>query len=334
VASRATIQPHASLQESPEDPARLVKVPSCVVRTLDRTEVDLFLRYEGHGPYVLYREAGYPLSEDRLHWIENHCGDSLYVRGRDYARFSQQLVHSLESIVAHTELAPTERYEVLQIAVERELEASLRLVNCNEYVSASEQVGKHIASLLTEDAVLPHDLFRMVRHDFHTFVHVTNVSGFAVLLAKELGITDPDELRQIAMGGLMHDVGKRFISREILTKPGKLTPAERETIETHPQRGYEELCKRGDLNHGQLMMVYQHHEQVRGGGYPVGILGHEIHEWAKMLAVVDVFEALTGQRPYRFPMPMEKALGILEEGSGTHFDREMVRCWVSAMQRR
>ncbi|MCA9257981.1 MAG: HD domain-containing protein [Planctomycetales bacterium] len=314
--------------------SRLVQIPTCILKTLDRTKVDIFLRHAGDAAPVLYREAGYPLSEDRACWLERHCDESIFVRARDYGAFSQHLVESLEGIVARSDLEPTERYEVLQVAVERELESSLRLVNSNEFVAASGQVGDHIAQLLAEEDVLPNELFQIVRHDYHTFVHVTNVSGFAVLLAKELGIRDAGELRQIAIGGLLHDVGKRFIPRTILNKPAALTQDERTIIQTHPQLGYEEVCQRDDLTEGQLMMVYQHHEFINGGGYPVGVMGDEIHPWAKLLAVVDVFEAVTGQRPYRSPAPLERALEIVEKGAGTQFDEEMARCWISAMQRR
>ncbi len=81
------------------------------------------------------------------------------------------------------------------------------------------------------------------------------------------------------------------------------------------------------------MMVYQHHERIDGCGYPVGIDGDEIHQWAKQCAVVDVYEAVTSQRPYRQPMPKGKALELLARDSGKSFDPEIVKCWSSIIQR-
>jgi HD-GYP domain-containing protein (c-di-GMP phosphodiesterase class II) len=75
------------------------------------------------------------------------------------------------------------------------------------------------------------------------------------------------------------------------------------------------------------MMVYQHHERMNGQGYPVGITGEEIHFWARICALVDVHEALTGKRYYRNPDPIPKVLEYLSEKSGTHFDKEIFRCW-------
>jgi HD-GYP domain-containing protein (c-di-GMP phosphodiesterase class II) len=130
---------------------------------------------------------------------------------------------------------------------------------------------------------------------------------------------------------MLHDIGKRFIPASILTKPARLDPAERAIVELHPIRGYEELQHRPDLSFGQLMMVYQHHERIDGTGYPVGIQGDEIHPWAKLAAVVDVFDAMTGNRPYRRPASVKFALNYIHQNLGTHFDSEAGQCWISAM---
>ena len=80
------------------------------------------------------------------------------------------------------------------------------------------------------------------------------------------------------------------------------------------------------------MMVYQHHERLDGKGYPVGNFADELHPWAKLCSVVDVFEALTSQRPYRKPMPRSKALQVLERDCGTAFDPEVLECWKAIIQ--
>ena len=115
---------------------------------------------------------------------------------------------------------------------------------------------------------------------------------------KKMGITDDNELRKIATAAILHDLGKRFIPS---TNPHQDRAAqyaeEREMVESHPTRGYVELYEKSDLEYGQLMMVYQHHERIDGTGYPVRVLQDEIHPWARMLAVVDVFDTMTAKRP-------------------------------------
>ena len=85
---------------------------------------------------------------------------------------------------------------------------------------------------------------------------------------------------------------------------------------------------------GQLMMVYQHHERPDGQGYPVGIEQDEIHPWAEICSVVDVFDALTSERPYRRPMPAPRALEYLQSKAGTQFNAEIVQCWIRVMTQR
>ena len=132
----------------------------------------------------------------------------------------------------------------MQFAVALEIEQSLRMVSANTYVAKTKTIGRQIASIVVEDNVVPADLFEIARHEFQTFVHVTNVATYGTLLTKELGIYDKQELELIAVGGLLHDLGKRHIPRMILTKSGALSKQDWEIIRQHTQRGYEELCKR------------------------------------------------------------------------------------------
>jgi HD-GYP domain-containing protein (c-di-GMP phosphodiesterase class II) len=239
--------------------------------------------------------------------------------------------HLLESVEQQEAVPAAERFAALQLAVAVEVEQTVRLIDCGKFVSLSGKIGCDIASFVAGSDVLPRDLFRLARHDFNTFTHVTNVASYCVVLAERLGISDRQELEQIATAAMLHDIGKRFIPASILTKSGRLDPNERDVIESHPTRGYEDLCGRPELNESQLMIVYQHHERIDGSGYPVGVYGPEIHPWAKMLAVVDVFEAMTGKRPYRRPASSHDALKHIVRNAETHFDAEMAKCWASAM---
>ena len=159
-----------------------------------------------------------------------------------------------------------------------------------------------------------------------TFTHSANVAFYLGMLASELGYSKSD-IELLTTAGLLHDLGKLGIQEQILCKPGKLSDEEFDVIRMHPTIGFEQLCQREDLTDGQLMVVYQHHERLDGRGYPVEAVESEIHDWAKMCAVVDVFEALTSFRPYRSPMPRRKAIEILVRDIGKAFDPEALACW-------
>jgi HD-GYP domain-containing protein (c-di-GMP phosphodiesterase class II) len=141
---------------------------------------------------------------------------------------------------------------------------------------------------------------------------------------------DAVEVAEIAAGGLLHDLGKRHIPAHVLNKPGKLTDEEWELVKQHPVTGFRELSARGDLNEGQLMMVYQHHERLDGSGYPAGVTGNEIHPWAKICAVADVFDAMTCKRAYRRGASISDVHSYLLRLAGLRFDADIVECWTSA----
>jgi len=154
--------------------------------------------------------------------------------------------------------------------------------------------------------------------------HILRVTMLARKFASAFGME-----QQAEVAGLLHDLGKLEISEQILCTPGKLDEAGFREIKKHPLTGFRMLANRPELSFGQLMIVYQHHERLDGKGYPVGCVSDEIHPWAKLCTVVDVYEALTSQRPYREPMTKQKALDLQNRDRGTAFDPEMLACWNS-----
>ncbi|HJQ78685.1 MAG TPA: HD-GYP domain-containing protein [Lacipirellulaceae bacterium] len=311
--------------------AGYLAVPIAMLHRLRLATVDLFVQYEPGSSPVLYHRAGCPIEAKQLSHLAEAGVQHIFVRTEDFQQFGSHLLESVDSLEGDTPVPAAERFAVLQVAVAMEIERTSRLVDCGPYVTVAEKVGRDLTSLLSTNKVLPKDLFRLARHDFNTFTHVTNVAGYSVILAERLGLISGDGLEKIATAAILHDIGKRFIPAEILTKPSRLDPHERDIIETHPVRGYEELCERPGLTHDQLMIVYQHHERIDGTGYPVGIQGDEIHPWARMLSVVDVFDAMTGTRPYRRPATAQEAMNYIRQNAGTQFDSEVVQCWTSLM---
>ena len=257
----------------------------------------MYIQYESDAEPVLYYRAGGPLEADQASRLLESGVRQILVRTDEFHRFASHLLETIDSQAEHEAVPPSERFAALQLAMAVEIEHAARLVDCGPYVAVADKLGRELTSLLVNNNVLPRDLFRLARHDFLTFTHITNVASYGVILAERLGLCDGSQFEPLAKAAILHDIGKRFIPASILQKPAKLDPEERAIIETHPQRGYEELCGRDDMTHEQLMMVYQHHERFDGKGYPVGFQGEEIHPWARMLAIVDVFDAMTGIAP-------------------------------------
>ena len=154
--------------------------------------------------------------------------------------------------------------------------------------------------------------------DPYTQGHCTRVAEYALALAESVGI-DPKVMIWFQMGALLHDVGKVLVPDEILNKPGDLDEEERHIINRHPEAG-ETLLKGVEFPWDILPMVRHHHERWDGKGYPDGLSGEDIPLPARIVCVVDVFDALTTSRAYRAAMTLDKALELIERESGGAFD--------------
>lgn len=166
--------------------------------------------------------------------------------------------------------------------------------------------------------------------DTYTHGHSERTAQLAVRLGVRLGLP-PDQLRTIACGAYLHDLGKIGIPDHILNKPGRLTDDERAVIETHPQLGYEIALPAGSLR-AALPIILHHHERMDGGGYPHGLAGDAVPFEARVVTVADVWDALTSKRAYRDPMSATEALAHITAGSGTHFDPAVVRALHDVMR--
>ncbi|MAR91576.1 MAG: two-component system response regulator [Pseudomonadales bacterium] len=161
--------------------------------------------------------------------------------------------------------------------------------------------------------------------DNETGMHVMRMSHYSRLLALAHGF--PDNMAEDLLNAApMHDIGKIGIADHILLKPGKLTPEEFAIMQRHPQIGAEILGE-SDAPILQLArsVALHHHEKWDGSGYPFGLAGKEIPVEARIVAIADVFDALTSERPYKKAWTVEAALELLQEQSGKHFDPELVQ---------
>jgi putative nucleotidyltransferase with HDIG domain len=162
--------------------------------------------------------------------------------------------------------------------------------------------------------------------DKETEGHTQRVTILTERLARRLGVND-DELINITRGALLHDIGKMAIPDGILLKPGKLTADERTLIQKHPVYAYE-MLNPIDFLHPAIDIPYCHHEKWDGSGYPRGLKGEGIPFAARIFPVVDVWDALTSDRPYRMGLPRDEVLDRIRADSGKHFDPQIVEAFL------
>jgi HD superfamily phosphohydrolase YqeK len=167
--------------------------------------------------------------------------------------------------------------------------------------------------------------------DFYTRGHSERVSRGAVMIATEIGMR-PERVGAIQYAGMLHDVGKLGVPTSVLQKRSSLTDDEYAAVQLHPMRGLDIVREIGFLDEA-LAGIMHHHERIDGRGYPMGLAGDEIPEFARVLAVADAFDAMTSDRSYRGARPVPDAIAELRKWAGKQFDPAFVDAFVTAIER-
>lgn len=164
-------------------------------------------------------------------------------------------------------------------------------------------------------------------YDDYTFHHCLSVAIMSIAIGIEIGLPRP-QLNELGIAGMLHDIGKVSVPIEIINKKGKLTEKEFATVKLHPLYAANHLKERNLVSEHCLAGILEHHEKWDGSGYPYGKKEREIHPYARIMAVADVYDALTSNRPYRVPAPPNEAIEYIMGGMGAHFDEDVIRAFL------
>ncbi|TAM89656.1 response regulator [bacterium] len=196
----------------------------------------------------------------------------------------------------------------------------------------AEEVRKATEQVRARERETIHRLARLAEYrDDETASHTVRMGNFCAVVAKHLGFSEQEQER-ILLASPMHDIGKVGIPDEILLKPGKLTPEEWEVMKRHAEIGARILeDSPSEILREAATIAISHHEKYDGTGYPKGLKGDQIPIAGRICAISDVFDALTSKRPYKPAWPLDRALRIIDEGNGAHFDPMVVRAFKQGL---
>ena len=200
--------------------------------------------------------------------------------------------------------------------------------NCQLTESINVDFMKQTASSIVEDLISNHNNLIQVtdirRYDDYTFSHSVNVAILSTMLGTMRNYTK-SQLNILTLGALLHDIGKTKTPIEILKKPRKLVPFEEEIMRRHPLKGAEILERASLASDIPIYIAQQHHEKCDGTGYPHQLQGEEINEFAKIVAIADVYDALTSDRPYKKAYRPDLAFNIMTKFNASHFDANLLQ---------
>lgn len=166
--------------------------------------------------------------------------------------------------------------------------------------------------------------------DNYIFHHSLNVTIYSLAIGVEMKYSDR-QLTELGIGAILHDIGKIFIDPEVLNKPDKLSDEEFEIVKNHTTKGFDFLRKQMNMSEVICNCAFQHHERLDGSGYPQGLKSDEIHPYAKLIGIADVFDAVTSNRVYRAAMLPHEGLEILYGGAINLFDKHMIEAFKKSI---
>ena len=261
---------------------------------------------------VLYKPADRPISKADLQRLHNNQVEQLYVGSGSIREVCDFLEESISDLLADSDIsAPVKGQLLSQVAMNYVMdvfEMPDKLSNLDRCRNLVRQLMQYIAGNPNPlDA-----LHSIVSHDFYTFAHSVHVASLSLLVHAEVFGLTADELEDVGIGGILHDVGMIFVPSGILEKTDILTNFEYNLIKKHAERGYECLRDLSGFSEITLAAVRYHHERNNGEGYPFQLAGDEIPRTAQVTAICDVFSALTSNRAYKKAMDKSEAIALME----------------------
>jgi putative nucleotidyltransferase with HDIG domain len=199
------------------------------------------------------------------------------------------------------------------------------------HLAEAETVVRSLSVAMHGDRNVLIPLLQLRQFDEYTTTHALNVSVLSMALTEFLQLP-PRDVRTFGIAGLLHDIGKVSIPREILIKPGKLTPAERELVNTHTVEGARIIIQTQDQLDLAAVVAYEHHIMIDGGGYPAMRYRRDCHYASRIVHVCDVYDALRTNRPYRDAWEAERVLAYIAERAGSEFDAVIAESFVRMMR--
>jgi len=299
-----------------------------VIRINELLPLDLYIKVNrgNEERYVLYKRKGLRLGEDDINKLMENNVSSLFVHPEDTETYRKYVEDELQNADPESESRRIAllAYEKATFMIQDIFEGAIS----KSKIEKIEDLIRSIVNSLLSDSKIINLMVSIIAHDYTIYTHSANVFVLTLGTSYHLGYREPELLREIGLGALMHDIGKRRIDRKILRKPGPLDPDEWLEIEKHPLYSAEIIQSVGSISWRSREIALQHHEKVDGSGYPYGLEGHEISKFSKITCIADIFDALTTNRSYKKGVRPFEALNIMLGKMRSKLDMKLMKGFI------
>lgn len=198
-----------------------------------------------------------------------------------------------------------------------------------ELADATNNIASNLMNAINSTDAIAVDISALKTSDEYTFKHSVDVATMSMILAKQQGLSQK-QIYEIGVAGLLHDIGKTKISLDILNKPARLTDEEFAVMKQHPVFGYRMIKGRDEFSNEICMAVLQHHEKMNSKGYPVGFPSDKITQYARILTIADIYDALVTERPYKSAFSQREAVEMIMSMTG-ELDLTAMKSFLESM---
>ena len=258
--------------------------------------------------------------------------EGLYISEEEEALYQAYVAQHLQIIARNGDIPTHQKAQLVYEKATEAIDAMFKNPESLENVKNAQDVVNSSIEMILSDSSAVESLMKITAHDYYTHTHSISVSIYTLSLGAFLGIAGKD-LEVLGMAAILHDLGKSKVDYEIINKNGKLSDDEFAQMKNHPAFGYEIALKLGITDDRVLSGIRHHHEKIVGGGYPDNLRGEEISQFARIIGVCDVFDALSTKRSYKDPMSSFESLKLMKEQMVGHLDMGMVDAFIKMLHK-
>jgi HD-GYP domain-containing protein (c-di-GMP phosphodiesterase class II) len=293
---------------------------------------DIFYKTESFGvsKFVKFASTERKHQEKVIRLLEEGTDQDFYIHEDDLFKYYRYATNSLRAVMANPDIPLKQKTEKIYEVSKGVMKEFFENNTSEKILESSEEVMEMMEDCMSNAEVGFHGISEITSKDYYTYTHSVNVGLYCMTFGLKRKMAKND-IRQLSLGGMLHDVGKSKIDHALINKSGKLTDEEFEAMKLHASEGGKIIAGMNCYANSVERMASEHHEKYKGGGYPVGKMGDDIHLYARICKIMDVYDALTTRRSYKKALGAFDTLIIMKKQMSNDFDPQLLQDFIRLM---
>jgi HD-GYP domain-containing protein (c-di-GMP phosphodiesterase class II) len=293
---------------------------------------DIFYKTDSFGveKFVKFASTERKHQEKVIRLLEEGTDQDFYIHEEDLFKYYKYATNSLKAVMADPDVSTKVKTEKIYEVSKGVMKEFFDNNTSEKILETSEEVMEMMEECMTTAEAGFHGIAAITSKDYYTYTHSVNVGLYCMTFGVKSEMSKND-IKQLSLGGMLHDVGKSKIEHSLINKDGKLTDEEFEAMKAHATEGEKILSGMNCFGGNVVRMAGEHHEKFKGGGYPLGKIGNEIHLFARICKIMDVYDALTTRRSYKKALSAFDTLIIMKKQMAHDFDPDLLLSFIRLM---